>query len=573
MVGISIKYMIRALSGALILVPIIIARQDIVSDPLQFIKQKTQQIIDVKGDPLQFIKREIMSASPVIADNPHKNDIARVRQGIMPAGPEELAWRAKRFPMIKAAQEKFLGMKLSDDEVLEVAISCSGGGFRAMLGSLGSLRIAQESGLLDCIMCISGLSGSTWCIGPWIASGVSLAEYKQLLFPRLKNGLVPSQSFATNAINNLLVKFASDQPLTSVDLYGSLLADTLLGGRDANYTYLASSFSGYLPSNAERITNVYKYPFPVYAAVLGDEKQEWVDFTPYEVGCRAYQAYVPTWAFGRKFNKGVSTDYAPEQTLGFLMGIFGSAYCFNFRTAYETVMPRLLAIPLLKDILEPIRLELLEPVMHTQVGDIRFAYAAVNNFMTGMPGHPLAHVERLKLVDAGVVMSNPIFSTYRIFPEGKAPDIIIAFDYGQSALGDRELFLASAYAVARGLPFPVLPHDIVERSKWEKQVFSVFGNAQNLALPVVCYMPRIKDEQLLEKNKQDSRYTYYVNLLSPLNWESIVRKGYANTLNMAYSPEQAETVCALSEFNMLTHIDAIRDLMSKRVLAKRKGVQ
>lgn len=562
-------YSIRVLLSTLILVPII-ARQDIVGDPLQFIRQKTQQAFDVQGDPLQFIKHEILRLSPVSADNPRKNDVARVRQGAMSAGPEELAWRVQRFPIVKAAQEKFLGMELTDDEVLEVAISCSGGGFRAMLGSLGSLKIAQESGLLDCVMCISGLSGSTWLIGPWIASGISLAEYKQLLFPRLKNGLMPSQSFVTNVANNLLVKFASNQPLTSVDLYGSLLADTLLGGRDANYTYLASSFSGYLPSNAERIANVHKYPLPVYTAVVGDEKQEWVDFTPYEVGSRAYQAYVPTWAFGRKFNKGVSTDYAPEQTLGFLMGVFGSAYCFNFRTAYQTAMPHLLEIPLLKDILEPIKLELLEPVVYTQVGDIRFAYAAVNNFMMGISGHSLAHQEKLKLVDAGVVMSNPIFSTYRMFPEGNAPDIIIACDYGASGLGDKELLRASAYAAEKNLPFPTLSNDTVKRGKWSKQVLSMFGSAQDTSLPVVFYMPRIKDEQLLQQYKNNPHYAYYIKVLASLDWDRVVNKGYANTLNMQYSPEQAETVCALSEFNMLTQIEVIRNTMKERILAKRK---
>jgi len=35
--------------------------------------------------------------------------------------------------------------------------------------------------------------------------------------------------------------------------------------------------------------------------------------------------FVKTWAFGRKFENGISTDFAPEQPLEFYLGIFSSA--------------------------------------------------------------------------------------------------------------------------------------------------------------------------------------------------------------------------------------------------------
>ncbi len=48
------------------------------------------------------------------------------------------------------------------DEVPNIALLGSGGGERAMVGLLGSLVQLDKAGLLDCILYLSGVSGSTW---------------------------------------------------------------------------------------------------------------------------------------------------------------------------------------------------------------------------------------------------------------------------------------------------------------------------------------------------------------------------------------------------------------------------
>ena len=53
---------------------------------------------------------------------------------------------------------------------------------------------------------------------------------------------------------------------------------------------------------------------------------EWMEITPFEVGSSFLKTYIPTWAYGRKFKDGNSTNAPPEQTLGYFMGIFGSAF-------------------------------------------------------------------------------------------------------------------------------------------------------------------------------------------------------------------------------------------------------
>ncbi|KAL0194273.1 hypothetical protein M9458_012569, partial [Cirrhinus mrigala] len=55
-------------------------------------------------------------------------------------------------------------MCVFQDEVPNIALLGSGGGQRAMVGLLGSLVELDKAGLLDCILYLSGVSGSTWCM-------------------------------------------------------------------------------------------------------------------------------------------------------------------------------------------------------------------------------------------------------------------------------------------------------------------------------------------------------------------------------------------------------------------------
>ena len=52
---------------------------------------------------------------------------------------------------------------------------------------------------------------------------------------------------------------------------------------------------------------------------------QWFELSPYEVGCDELAAYVPTWAFGRKFEEGTSVVGLPEQSLSLLIGLCVSA--------------------------------------------------------------------------------------------------------------------------------------------------------------------------------------------------------------------------------------------------------
>lgn len=51
-------------------------------------------------------------------------------------------------------------------QVPTVAVVASGGGARAMTGFLGSVKGLKEIGALDAVTYMTGVSGSTWSVGP-----------------------------------------------------------------------------------------------------------------------------------------------------------------------------------------------------------------------------------------------------------------------------------------------------------------------------------------------------------------------------------------------------------------------
>jgi hypothetical protein len=75
---------------------------------------------------------------------------------------EEQAYVDARMKMAKNVLEKKYGNKLK--KVPVIAISSSGGGYRAMQAAIGVISGFEKMGLLDAISYVAGISGSTWAI-------------------------------------------------------------------------------------------------------------------------------------------------------------------------------------------------------------------------------------------------------------------------------------------------------------------------------------------------------------------------------------------------------------------------
>lgn len=505
-------------------------------------------------EPLKKVAQEVGKAAKIyvkensiaVKQDPYKTMQAQVRIDNSLCDQERM-YLAHRLPRVKAALAPMLGVPartLEGAYIPRVAFVCSGGGYRAMLCTTGSLVGAQTIGLLDATTWVVGLSGSTWALGAWTAGGLSIEEFKQkLLIKVTKNiyDLTPDESQLL--INALLVKYAFDEPLTLVDVYGTLLANRLLSDfGDARHRV-------YLSEQKARI-NDGGWVFPIYTAVRGDVggNHEWYEYTPYEIGSAWLRAYVPTWGFGREFAQGKSINNPPEQSLGFHFGTYGSAFAANVDTIYQTLIKSLekshashaASVSLtVRSITDQLGVQLIK-----QIGDTRFTWAEVPNFTRGMQQSSIQNQVDMRLVDAGLDFNLPYPPISGERPERTA-DIIIFLDASESLQNGSALRKAQEYAQKRGLKFPSIDYTNVG-----KEAVSIFKDEKEAGVPVVIYMPRIKEGQLVSTYKNVPEFVQLSKIIESFDPEKCVKESGCKTFNFMYAPEEAAGLVALAEFNM-----------------------
>lgn len=458
--------------------------------------------------------------------------VAHVRTGT-DLSQEEKNYLEMRKPKVKAALEKLTGLKLADDEVLRIAFSGSGGGYRAMVSTLGSVIGAHETGLLDAITYFSALSGSTWMLAPWTIMGITPAQFREQLIPRISEALFPQWTKLKTAeiAEQALKKFVFGEPVSLIDLYGALLGRRLLGNGVNPYAIT-------LGSQISRIAHG-DWVFPIYTAVVTKtEPYQWVEFTPYEIGSDYLGGYVPSWALGRKFSQGKSTTFSPPQPLGFYMGIWGSAFSANFKEIYQNTIDQI-SPKQLRDALQYGTEEL-------KVGNTRLLPAKVFNYTRGIPGLPRNQEETLTLIDAGLSCNLP---GVPLLKKERSVDVLVFLDASQFVDGATELKCVEAYARKNNIKFPVINYKDIG-----KKTVSIFKDEKDPSVPVVIYLPRIKNDK-------------YSKTFDPS--ENIAKGGYARTDNFAYTPEEVRQLSGLTEFNMKESKDAIINALRDAILARR----
>ncbi len=193
----------------------------------------------------------------------------------------------------------------SFEELPRVGFCFSGGGVRAMLETIGWLSGAKKLKFLDTALYATGLSGSTWALNPWVASGLDIDKYKEQLLPRL----VKSPKEYLHAMDALKVATAYARKLFSgqasglvIDLYGMFLASLFLADLEGIENPYEFGMSQLLHRMQEG-----KFPYIISTAVCGNiEEQErpTFEFAPLASGSFDKGHFVPTWALGRNFHHG-----------------------------------------------------------------------------------------------------------------------------------------------------------------------------------------------------------------------------------------------------------------------------
>ncbi|KAI4870066.1 FabD/lysophospholipase-like protein [Hypoxylon rubiginosum] len=407
---------------------------------------------------------------------------------------EEKEFLSRRKKVATAALAKYLDLNEKDihpDDVPTIAMCGSGGGLRALVAGTGSLLATQEDGLFDCVTYTSGVSGSCW-LQSLFHSTLTDRQFDRLV-DHLKARIgvhiaYPPAAFSsvtTSPTNKLLLsslveklKGDPNADFGLVDVYGILLAARLLVPKGE----LGVNERDFKLSNQRQYIKYGQQPMPIYTAVrheipdISEEasrssianqerakeiaRQEawfqWFELTPYEFFCEEFNAGIPTWALGRRFNNGEDVPpegndfHLPELRMPIMMGIFGSAFCATLSHYYREIRPLVKSLTGFATLDEMIYgyngdLEKVHPIDPAQIPNFTYNMEGKLRFTTPTT---IYNNEYIQLMDAGMSNNLPIYPLLR---PGRDVDVIVAFDASADVKTDNWLSVADGYARQRGV--------------------------------------------------------------------------------------------------------------------------
>lgn len=552
-------------------------------------------MLTTSKEELEKIRKE----SPFFTKNPYKDSQAYVSKGNN-LGSEESSSLEKRLSKVRPAVEKLLGRSVKTTP--RIAMVGSGGGFRAMLCTLGFLTGAQEIGLLDATTWFSSLSGSSWAAGVLYMNEVksggtqTVREIRDKTIKMIANKDLykPLSDHELQLMHDyILARAATLQPFSAVVVWGALLMNRLFEnfGDERHMLNLWQMKS---------IVETGQWPIPIFTAVQGAkgferEQREWFEFTPWQVGSPWLGCYIPTWAFGRGFIMGKS-DFRLAENLGFCLGTFGSAIALSISDIIQEMEKEidqtssikkvgLKALKILLDQFAKLPPEVLAPLMTAsgysatkggKVSDVRLLGGVTHNFVLQMPQEKLRNDIYLQLIDAGISFNLPYPPISGERPERKA-DIIIFFDGSreikESGLVVNQLRLTEQYARRKKLKFPVIDY-----ASLHKKGISIFRDDKDPSVPVVIYLPRLnvapdaKDSGVLSfwdqlTKPEFAKYTEVKNF----DLETCNEDGDCNTLNFKYTEKNARLLSMAAEFNIIAAKDIITKAIDDWIILKEGG--
>lgn len=488
--------------------------------------------------------------------DPYKNQKVLVRtwEQAPTISTSEAAFLRARDIACHAEVEKIVGHPVALKHTPRIAFLGSGGGMRASVFTAGALKTFSENGLLNTMHYTGGVSGSTWTLLPWQASGKPFNQFYPIFINRVVNGIIPQAltqgvtnilCFAETIAETFLRTFAFLDVPSAIDIYGLLLGLGLLGD-GTKVSYANTNLASLIPFVKDG-----KNPLPLCTALIPSTKDrlmlDVVECTPLEVIDYSSNTAVPAWGCGRTFKDGVSTNVHPPLTLGFLMGIFGSAFtAVTLKEAWPAIISKLWP----RELFAP----LADLINETKIGDLRVFPAHVRNFSYGINGAE----NRSKLfnlwVDAGVSINIPIVPFLKQLE--RSIDIYVICDAGGDVKWSNIISESETYARQNNHSFPHC-----DSYQARKSTLSVFDDGPQSSAPIVIYLPMIKNSRYSDTfDPQDMMYNNTTG-------------NFLSTDNFIYSKEQAELLAGLASFSASEAKEAIVNAIKTVVERKEKGLR
>ncbi len=434
-------------------------------------------------------------------------------------GQEELTFLKNRSVRV----QKVLKSEFGIAQPLRMSWCFSGGGIRAALMTEAMLAAAARHKILDVSMYLVGLSGSTWFVAPWsylylkgyLSKNLetSIGQVLQSLEGSLNNDsmiFIPktnaygppmlTSDVAPSFSRDVAMRFAFNQTITIVDMYGALIGDFTLkqaGKKRLNMTW--SSMSQEAQSGI--------IPWPLCSSVFDPlqnkslkgrqhSEYEWFEMSPSQAGSSVL-GYIPIQYFGSSFKDGklVVDVINPEYPLSFYLGVYGSAFAaLSPNLIIDKTLPDVgftiqgidVKIPVSKWVRNAIDDNFGKTARSARAGVI---HAQFPNYSSGVLSSILQNEQTLGLVDGATDFNFPLPLLFE--RSERRPDIVFLCD--SADVDQPDLQGAKAYFKRKGIT--AVP-DLTRISKTDLQAsaMTVFNDprdakAYDSRVSTIIYFP------------------------------------------------------------------------------------
>lgn len=511
------------------------------------------------------------------ADNTFKNNVASLVYGDQLLNDEKNIFLKNRQATLQEGWKKFFNQQPNNPIILGYV--APGGGYRAMMLTSGYLAALEELGLLDATSYLSGLSGSTWFLMPWLFSKGSIRSLQEAIGNKIQNKKLNIQKLPFDASGNISLdylqalvedlwpKFLFNQSISSVDVYGSLLSQAVLDKKTQAY---------YLPDLWNYVKDGKK-PFPLFTSVTvynddkGKQKYSWNEFTPLEVRNLEYKLSMPSYSFGSLFEKGKSQEIAPLQSLGYLMGTFGSAYLFDLldikkiANALKNQAAQKMSLEATQYLIAATLVNLIN-VLPASINDTRVFPSLTwnpykNSTYSKLP-QSLKTSDQLMYVDAGISYNIPVLPLLRSSRNVNA--IIIGDTSGDNPQQNEEPSELNKFFKDAQRLYGYTYQRVDDASTPTLRFYKDMKHPQ---APRLIYINFIKDDQLLKKAQTNPTLKKLIddNNLTSFDFNCInYTDGFCRFFNFDYTLAQFKQLSGIAEFNIRANAEKIKAFLLKK---------
>ncbi|XP_056144341.1 LOW QUALITY PROTEIN: cytosolic phospholipase A2 beta-like [Lampris incognitus] len=495
-----------------------------------------------------------------------------------------------------------LGITTTLDSVPHIALLASGGGQRAAVALMGSLHQMEQDGLLDTLLYLGGVSGSTWSMSllysdPWWSGNMGRAVSR----------LTSSEVGLEDALAWLGERMKKED-FSLTDIWAVITAGVIMKQLDF---HLLSEESGRNAMN----------PYPIYSAIEktchqnGPTTAKWFEMTPHESGFTELGLFINT-------SHLASQPHVPERQemdMVKLQGVMGSvladeqAMVNNFpdwlkapqqaKSVWDVLQLYTCMHHTVNKLMNVIRTNTDDPTSLSELDDVQKTLKENLNLLPFVTFQMMNPEERREMFDRwSQEMLKPLEAWIQIMEEGPYKEYVsrltgsILHLIGRWEWGTTENFLyrypnasvpfclrskQNLHLIDTGLhinmPFtPFLGHkrDIdlfIALEFSEGDIFKTLTLAKNYAAKVKKPFPEIDDKVLQEKDWPKDFYVFegkhneptiiYMPLFNRHNCKDAEevrqRMEEYSTFQLPYSQEKIEFLLETAKDNMKNNKDAI----------------